>query len=207
MSNDIALQDFCLLLFVLHMTLQQLILFACPESLTTTRRSHFPCCRYFADMQLILFACLLATTRARRHLCDDLTLPNCANGDKADYNPTGENRCHKRKWKCLVALVPFCYICWYHFQASPLYWWLHSNMLWRLWPNCEQKHLKKIPWNFIRCTLFFLFLYLTWIIRWGTTSVLERRNSAPRDRERRFVSLFFISSLISKRSCMTFGFL
>ena len=140
------------------MTLQQLILFACPESLTTTRRSHFPCCRYFADMQLILFACLLATTRARRHLCDDLTLPNCANGDKADYNPTGENRCHKRKWKCLVALVPVSYICWYNDQASPLYWWLHSNMLWRLWPNCEQKHLKKIP---LKLYLLYIILFIS----------------------------------------------
>ena len=42
--------------------------------------------------QLIIFACLFALAAARRHLCDDLTLPDCANGDKADYNPTGENR-------------------------------------------------------------------------------------------------------------------
>ena len=42
--------------------------------------------------QLTIFACLFALASARRHLCDDLTLPDCANGDKADYNPTGENR-------------------------------------------------------------------------------------------------------------------
>ena len=38
-----------------------------------------------------------------------------------------------------------------------------------------------------------------WTIRWETTSVLERRNSALRAREKRFVSLFSISSFISKR--------
>ena len=37
-------------------------------------------------------ACLVAVVGSRRQLCDDLTLPDCANGDKADYNPTGENR-------------------------------------------------------------------------------------------------------------------
>ena len=43
--------------------------------------------------QFLAVACLMAVeVMGRRHLCDDLTLPNCANGDKADYNPTGENR-------------------------------------------------------------------------------------------------------------------
>ena len=42
--------------------------------------------------QLLAIACLMATVVSRRHLCDDLTLPDCTNGDKADYNPTGENR-------------------------------------------------------------------------------------------------------------------
>ena len=36
--------------------------------------------------------CLMGVVVSRRHLCDDLTLPECTNGDKADYNPTGENR-------------------------------------------------------------------------------------------------------------------
>ena len=42
--------------------------------------------------QFLALACLMAVVRSRRHLCDDLTLPDCTNGDKADYNPTGENR-------------------------------------------------------------------------------------------------------------------
>ena len=42
--------------------------------------------------QFLAVACLMAVVRSRRHLCDDLTLPECTNGDKADYNPTGENR-------------------------------------------------------------------------------------------------------------------
>ena len=36
--------------------------------------------------------CLMGVVVSRRHLCDNLTLPECTNGDKADYNPTGENR-------------------------------------------------------------------------------------------------------------------
>ena len=42
--------------------------------------------------QFLAVFCLMATVSSRRHLCDDLTLPDCTNGDKADYNPTGENR-------------------------------------------------------------------------------------------------------------------
>ena len=46
--------------------------------------------------QFLAVACLMAVVRSRRHLCDDLTLPDCTNGDKADYNPTGENRWGKQ---------------------------------------------------------------------------------------------------------------
>ena len=42
----------------------------------------------------LLLASLLSLTSARRHLCEDLTLPDCSNGDKASYNPTGENTGH-----------------------------------------------------------------------------------------------------------------
>ena len=42
--------------------------------------------------QFLAVFCLMAAVVSRRHLCDDLTLPDCTNGDKADYNPTGENR-------------------------------------------------------------------------------------------------------------------
>ena len=42
--------------------------------------------------QFLAVFCLMATVVSRRHLCDNLTLPDCTNGDKADYNPTGENR-------------------------------------------------------------------------------------------------------------------
>ena len=45
--------------------------------------------------QFLAVACLMGVVpmvKSRRHLCDDLTLPDCTNGDKADYNPTGENR-------------------------------------------------------------------------------------------------------------------
>ena len=51
--------------------------------------------------QFLAVACLMAVVRSRRHLCDDLTLPDCTNGDKADYNPTGENRWGKQKNKHL----------------------------------------------------------------------------------------------------------
>ena len=47
--------------------------------------------------QFLTVACLMAVVRSRRHLCDDLTLPDCTNGDKADYNPTGENRWGSRQ--------------------------------------------------------------------------------------------------------------
>ena len=56
--------------------------------------------------QLIIFSCLLALAAARRHLCDDLTLPDCANGDKADYNPTGENRWIKCEVTVLIKIIP-----------------------------------------------------------------------------------------------------
>ena len=50
--------------------------------------------------QLLAISCLMAAVRSRRHLCDDLTLPDCPAGthgpsQKADYNPTGENRWRK----------------------------------------------------------------------------------------------------------------
>ena len=55
--------------------------------------------------QLLAIACLMATVVSRRHLCDDLTLPDCTNGDKADYNPTGENRWEsaKKSWNQITS--------------------------------------------------------------------------------------------------------
>ena len=44
------------------------------------------------QFQFLAVAFLMGVVVSRRHLCDDLTLPECTNGDKADYNPTGENR-------------------------------------------------------------------------------------------------------------------
>ena len=60
------------------------------------------------QFQFLAVGCLMSVVVSRRHLCDDLTLPDCTNGDKADYNPTGENRLEKDEGK----------ISWNKFESS-----------------------------------------------------------------------------------------
>jgi hypothetical protein len=53
---------------------------------------------------LLALASLLTLAAGRRYLCEDLTLPNCANGNKADYNPIGPNK----KPPCTDDSTPTC---------------------------------------------------------------------------------------------------
>ena len=77
--------------------------------------------------------CLMGVVVSRRHLCDDLTLPECTNGDKADYNPTGENRWESNGKKSLGIKS--------HLQEPTLLGWVYPDLHGRIRSNCEEQHL------------------------------------------------------------------